>query len=222
MIENLDQTVYERNKDDPDWKLAYDSLQVSNLIFRIRNLIVHPGARIGADDVYGSERSVRMDLDTLELEAGYMLLPYYTYDITGGHLAFSLKDDITTLRCKSEKPVEMGTVVMHEGSTLIADNVRYKSMFINIGTNSTLDLDMCTYTFYGSRWDASYLKVGNNSYARLQLDASFPKSIEVGNNCKVLYKNSAGYIQTAAAPKKRIYCRRPNKIKDDTVCLLVV
>lgn len=64
MIQNLDEAVYERNKDDPDWKRAYDRLQESDLIFRIRNLVVHPGARISASDVYSSSKNlVRMDLD---------------------------------------------------------------------------------------------------------------------------------------------------------------
>ena len=115
MIQNLDEAVYERNKDDPDWKRAYDSLQASNSIFSIRNLIVHPGARVRAANVYRSSTNLVMDLDTLELEAGCMRLPYYNYDITGGHLAFSLANETTTLRCKSEKPVDIGHAVIHEG-----------------------------------------------------------------------------------------------------------
>lgn len=118
MIQNLDDAVYERNKDDPDWKRAYDRLLESNLIFKIRNLIVHPGAGVLTPDIYNTSKTlVRMDLDTLELEAGYMRLPYYNYnyDIKGGHLAFSRADETTILRCKSEKPVDMGHAVIHEG-----------------------------------------------------------------------------------------------------------
>ena len=58
MIQNLEEAVYERNKDDPDWKRAYDRLQESDLIFRIRNLVVHPGARISASDVYSSSKNL--------------------------------------------------------------------------------------------------------------------------------------------------------------------
>ena len=225
MIQNLDEAVYERNKDDPDWKRAYDRLQESDLIFRIRNLIVHPGARISASDVHSSSKNlVRMDLDTLELEAGCMRLPYYNYDITGGHLAFSFTDEITTLRCKSEKPVDMGHAVIHEGSTLITKNVNAEPIFTNIGANSTVKLATYTYDFYIYRRAAFNLKVGSNSYVHVQPDRCFPKSLEIGNNCKVLYSSRVDkdYIQTAVAPKKRIYYRRPNKIKDNTICLLVV
>ena len=223
MIQNLDEAVYERNKDDPDWKRAYDSLQASNLIFSIRNLIVHPGARVRAANVYRSSTNLVMDLDTLELEAGCMRLPYYNYDITGGHLAFSLANETTTLRCKSEKPVDMGHAVIHEGSTLITENTNSEPIFINIGTNSTVKLATFAYDFYIYRRAAFNLQVGSNSYVNVQPDRYFPKSLEIGNNCKVLYNSRVDkdYIQTAVAPKKKIYYRRPNKIKDDTVCLLV-
>lgn len=224
MIQNLDEAVYERNKDDPDWKLAYDRLQESDLIFRIRNLVVHPGARISASDVYSSSKNlVRMDLDTLELEAGYMRLPYYNYDITGGHLAFSFTDDIMTLRCKSEKPVDMGHAVIHEGSTLITEFTKAEPILIYIGTNSTVKLSEPTYALHISPRYPFNLQVGNNSYVNMQLDRCFPKNLEIGNNCKVLYSSRVDkdYIQTVVAPKKKIYYRRPNKIKDNTVCLLV-
>lgn len=224
MIQNLDEAVYERNKDDPDWKRAYDRLQESDLIFRIRNLVVHPGARISASDVYSSSKNlVRMDLDTLELEAGYMRLPYYNYDITGGHLAFSLTGEIMTLRCKSEKPVDIGHAVIHEGGTLITKNANAEPIFTNIGANSTVKLATYAYDFYIYRRAAFNLQVGSNSYVNVQPDRHFPKSLEIGNNCKVLYSSRVDkdYIQTAVAPKKKIYYRRPNKIKDNTVCLLV-
>lgn len=188
MIQNLDETVYERNKDDPDWKRAYDKLQESNFIFSIRNLIVHPGASVGTDETYGLKRSVRLDLYTLELEAGRMLLPYYNYDITGGHLAYSLKDEVMSFRCKSEKPVDMGHVVIHEGGTLITKNVKASHIHINIGTNSTLELSRCGYADNLSFFRVAFnWRVGNNSYVNMHLDGYYPKSLEIGNNCKVLY-----------------------------------
>ena len=220
MIQNLDEAVYERNKDDPDWKRAYDRLQESNLIFRIRNLIVHPGAGVLISDIYSASKNlVRMDLDTLELEAGYMRLPYYSYDITGGHLSFSFKDETTILRCKSEKPVDMGHAVIHEGGTLITENTNAEPIFTNIGANSMVKLATYAYNFYIYRRAAFNLQVGSNSYVNVQPDRYFPKSLEIGNNCKVLYNSRVDkdYIQTAVAPKKKIYYRRPNKIKDNTV-----
>lgn len=222
MIQNLDETVYERNKDDPHWKRAYDKLQESNLIFSIRNLIVNPGALVATEGVYSSSSPLRMDLDTLELEAGNMLLPHYTYVIKGGHLVYSFKDEVMSFRCKSEKPVDMGHIVIHEGGTLITEKVNNESIFINIGTDSTVKLSNKTYDFYSYPRDTFNLLVGNNSYVNIQLDRCFPKSLEIGNNCKVLYSNRVDYIQTAAAPKKKIYYRRPNKIKDNTTCLLAV
>lgn len=225
MIQNLDEAVYERNKDDPDWKRAYDRLQESDFIFRIRNLIVHPDAGVSTPDIYSTSKNlVRMDLDTLELEAGYMRLPYYSYAITGGHLAFSFKDEITTLRCKSEKPVDIGHAVIHEGGTLITKNANAEPIFTNIGANSTVNLSTYACNFYIYRRAAFNLQVGSNSYVNVQPDRYFPKSLEIGNNCKVLYNSRVDkdYIQTAVAPKKKIYYRRPNKIKDNTVCLLVV
>ena len=75
------------------------------------------------------------------------------------------------------------------------------------------------YNFYIYRRAAFNLQVGSNSYVNVQPDRYFPKSLEIGNNCKVLYNSRVDkdYIQTAVAPKKKIYYRRPNKIKDNTV-----
>lgn len=224
MIETLDDTAYERNKDDPFWYNAYKTLLDSKFIFRIRNLIVHPNTVVLVEDVGFTSNPTVVDLDTLELSGYDIRFWYNKHGITGGYLAYSRKGPLSIFKCNSEKPVAIQGIVMQEGSTVVYLNEHYRDVCkITIGTNSVLKIAEGPY--YGSSWQGTHdLKIGNNSNVSIQLDGVIPTSLEIGNSCKVLYSQYAArsYINTSAAPKKKVYYRRPNKIKDGTICLLAV
>lgn len=220
---------YEENKDDPNWNAVFRQLQDSEGVFKIGKLIVHPGAKIDIPGFLPSEKRGKliMDLDVLELVSG-MLFVSDRDRLKGGHLAYSESDNAGKtqhiFQCKSKSPVcnEYRGFVLKQNSEIITYEDAANNITIDLGNNSRLIIYNSITWRLGDR-DHSSFKIGENSQVAFDIDTYQEFHIEIGNNCKVLHTETRNrlYGDSAVVQKKKLKCRRPIKIKDNTTCLLV-
>lgn len=235
MIDKEKLVNYEENKNDPNWNAVLRKLQNSFGVFKIGKLIVHPGANIDVPIFMASEKigDTLIDLDVLELVSGVMLV-FKKTRLKGGHFTYS-EDDTSAgkkhiFQCKSEKPVydEHRGFVFGQNSELIAYADATDGIAVDLGKNSRLIISNSTPWYHTTR-DPSSFKIGDNSQVEFNVSSYEEFHIEVGNNCKVLHAskyNHAKITGMTAEPGsdvvqiKKLRCKRPVKIKDNTVCLL--
>ena len=220
---------YEDNKDDPNWNEVFRMLQDSAGMFKIGKLIVHPGAKIDVPGFLPSEKRGKLivDLDVLELVSGILLISDRDR-LKGGHLAYSESDNAGKtqhiFQCKSESPVcnEYGGFVLKQNSELIAYEDAADHCTIDLGINSRLII-YNSVTWWPYSRDHGSFKIGENSQVAFDIDTYKMYHIEIGNNCKVLHIDNRNclYGDSAVVQKKKLKCKRPIKIKDNTTCLLV-
>lgn len=226
---------YEENKEDPNWNAVLRKLQESQGMFKIGKLIVHPGAQIEVPIFIPSEKrgNTIIDLDVLELVSGVMLVLTKTR-LNGGHLAYSEADTSVgkkySFQCKSEKPVcdEHKGFVLKQNSELITYDIATDGIAVDLGNNSRLIIYTSLNWWRGTR-DPSSFKIGDNSQVDFNIDFYEEFHIDIGNNCKVLRPSKYNHTKITgmtAEPGsgivqiKKMRCKRPIKIKDNTVCLL--
>lgn len=219
---------YEENKDDPNWCGVLRQLQDSFGVFKLGKLIVHPGAKIELSIFRPSEKGGKtlIDLDVLELVSGTMIVLTSTR-LRGGHLAYSETQTKTgkkhIFQCKSEKSVcdEHTGFVLGQNSELITYEDVADNIAVDLGSNSRV-LIYSSIAWYRCTRDPSSFKIGDNSQVEFNVNFYGEFHIEVGNDCKVLYTGNGMTADPGSdiVQIKKMRCKRPVKIKDNTVCLL--
>lgn len=228
MIDKEKLVNYEENEDDPNWSGVLRQLQDSFGVFKIGKLIVHPGAKIEVPIFMPSERggNTLIDLDVLELVSGTLTV-FSKTSLSGGHLAYSATQTETgtkhIFQCKSEKPVCDGYkgFVLGQNSELITYENAADNIAVDLGSNSRVLIYSSIYGYRCAR-DPSSFKIGDNSQVEFNVNFYGEFHIEVGNGCKVLYtgKGMTAEPDSDIVQIKKMRCKRPVKIKDNTVCLL--